>query len=143
MQSSPCRLFLLFSQDSSSLRRKTFVNDGPRLDLPGLLVLSFLEFLFCFAATPELWPFGNQSWYFGLTRHLEVLQHKIFALLLLSVGAVEFPARSRVAKGHMGGLNLFCSCDRWAVPALFSRSSGGNARPQPHGADAAHPIRAF
>src|SRR6266446_6069147 len=37
----------------------------------------------------ELWPFGSQSWYFGLTHHAEVLQHKVFAVLLLSLGLIE------------------------------------------------------
>jgi putative copper resistance protein D len=49
--------------------------------LSGLFVLIWSD--------TELWPFGPQSWYYGLTHHLEVLQHKIFAVLLLGVGLLE------------------------------------------------------
>jgi putative copper resistance protein D len=45
-------------------------------------------FLLVFSDT-ELWPFNSQSWYFGLTHHMEVLQHKIFAVLLLGLGVIE------------------------------------------------------
>ena len=45
-------------------------------------------FLLVFSDT-ELWPFGSQSWYFGLTHHTEVLQHKSFGFLLLVLGLVE------------------------------------------------------
>ena len=38
----------------------------------------------------ELWPFGPQSWYYGLSHHAEVLQHKVFAILLLILGVIEF-----------------------------------------------------
>ncbi len=51
--------------------------------LSGLFVLIFSD--------TELWPFHSQSWYFGLTHHAEVLQHKAFAVLLLWWGYV-FPA---------------------------------------------------
>ena len=37
----------------------------------------------------ELWPFAEQSWRFGLTHHPEVLQHKVFAVLLLVLGVIE------------------------------------------------------
>lgn len=49
--------------------------------LSGIFVLIFSD--------TELWPFGSQSWYFGLIHHREVLQHKVFGLLLLLVGLVE------------------------------------------------------
>jgi copper resistance protein D len=45
-------------------------------------------FVLIFSDT-ELWPFGPQSWYFGLTHHAEVLQHKSFGILLLVLGLVE------------------------------------------------------
>ena len=57
----------------------------------------------------ELWPFGPQSWYYGLTHHLEVLQHKIFAVLLLVLGLLEF----RRARGL-----LKSGWSSWVFPVL-------------------------
>lgn len=57
----------------------------------------------------ELWPFGDQSWYYGLTHHLEVLQHKVFALLLLAVGAIEFQRARGLLKAAWVG---------WVFPVL-------------------------
>jgi hypothetical protein len=45
-------------------------------------------FVFVFSDT-ELWPFGYKNWWTGVFGNLEVLQHKTFALLLLSVGVIE------------------------------------------------------
>ena len=45
-------------------------------------------FLLVFSDT-ELWPFSSQSWFFALTHHAEVLQHKTFAVLLLAIGVIE------------------------------------------------------
>ena len=56
----------------------------------GLFVLIFSD--------TELWPFDSQSWYFGLTHHTEVLQHKIFAVLLLAVGVIELQRARGVLK---------------------------------------------
>ena len=57
----------------------------------------------------ELWPFGPQSWYYGLTHDLEVLQHKIFAILLLTLGVVEIQRARGVLKAAWSS---------WAFPAL-------------------------
>jgi hypothetical protein len=77
--------------------------------LAGFLILSegalppswsFLRFAwaFCFLASgifllaysdKELWPFGPQSWAYGLTHSLEVPQHKAFAVILLAIGIIE------------------------------------------------------
>jgi putative copper resistance protein D len=46
-------------------------------------------FLLVFSDT-ELWPFGPQSWWYGLTHNAEDLQHKTFAVILLALGVVEF-----------------------------------------------------
>jgi copper resistance protein D len=37
----------------------------------------------------EIWPFGYQSFYFAVTHNPEDAQHKLFALILLALGAVE------------------------------------------------------
>ena len=50
--------------------------------LAGIFVLVFSD--------TELWPFGPQSWFYGLSHHMEVRQHKSFALILLAVGLIEF-----------------------------------------------------
>ena len=69
--------------------------------LSGLFVLVWSD--------TELWPFGTQSWYYGLTHHAEVLQHKVFALLLLAVGGVEF---RRARKG------VKSAWDGWVFPVI-------------------------
>jgi hypothetical protein len=45
-------------------------------------------FLLVFSDT-ELWPFGPQSWWYGLTHNHEDLQHKAFAAILLALGILE------------------------------------------------------
>jgi copper resistance protein D len=57
----------------------------------------------------ELWPFGPQSWYYGLTHHPEVLQHKLLAVLVLALGVIEIQ-RAR------GKLNA--SWSGWVFPVL-------------------------
>jgi copper resistance protein D len=53
-------------------------------------------FLLIFSDT-EIWPFGPQSPWYALTHNTEDLQHKIFAVILLAVGYVEFQrARGRL-----------------------------------------------
>ncbi len=56
--------------------------------LPGLYLLIWSD--------PESWPTGNQSLSYVITQNLEVLQHKLFSLLLLGLSAIEFV---RVKKG--------------------------------------------
>lgn len=57
----------------------------------------------------ELWPFGPQSWYYGLTHHAEVLQHKTFAVLLLALGVIEIQRARGVLKTVWS---------TWAFPVL-------------------------
>lgn len=57
----------------------------------------------------ELWPFGPQSWYYGLTNHREVLQHKTFAVLLLTLGVIEIQRARGVLKAAWAS---------WVFPAL-------------------------
>jgi hypothetical protein len=53
-------------------------------------------FLLIFSDT-EIWPFGPQSPWYAITHNTEDLQHKIFAVILLAVGYVEFQrARGRL-----------------------------------------------
>ena len=78
-----------------------------RLVWPACFLLSAL-FVLVWSDT-ELWPFGPQSWYYGLTHHAEVLQHKTFAILLLSLGVIEIQR----ARGM-----LKAAWSSWAFPIL-------------------------
>lgn len=69
--------------------------------LSGLFVLVWSD--------TELWPFGPQSWYYGLTHHREVLQHKTFAILLLALGVIEIQRARGVLRAAWAS---------WAFPVL-------------------------
>jgi len=62
----------------------------------------------------ELWPFGPQSWYYGLTQHREVLQHKTFAVLLLGVGVLELQRARGILRARWSG---------WIFPLLAAAGS--------------------
>ena len=70
-------------------------------------------FLLIFSDT-ELWPFGPQSWWYGLTHNLEDLQHKTFAVVLLSLGILEIERARGVVKSAWAA---------WAFPALAVSAS--------------------
>lgn len=57
----------------------------------------------------ELWPFGPQNWWYGLSHSKEVLQHKAFAVILLALGAIELQRARGVLK------SAFAS---WVFPVL-------------------------
>jgi copper resistance protein D len=65
-------------------------------------------FLLIFSDT-ELWPFGPQSWWYGLTHNLEDLQHKTFAVVLLTLGVLEIARARGVLKSAWAA---------WAFPVL-------------------------
>ena len=50
--------------------------------IPGMYLLLLSD--------PESWPTGNQTLYYVVTENMQVLQHKIFSLILLALSAVEF-----------------------------------------------------
>ena len=57
--------------------------------ISGLFVLVYSD--------TELWPFGPKPWIQGTITNPEVIQHKIFAVLLLGLGLVEMQrARERL-----------------------------------------------
>lgn len=74
--------------------------------LSGLFVLVFSD--------TELWPFGPKNWWTGVFGNLEVLQHKIFALLLLGLGVIEV----RRAAGA-----LRAAWSAWVFPMLATAGS--------------------
>ncbi len=50
--------------------------------LPGIYLLIWSD--------PESWPLGDQTLHHVITQNMQVLQHKLFSLLLLGLGVVEF-----------------------------------------------------
>ena len=69
--------------------------------LAGLFVLVWSD--------TELWPFGHREWLEALGNNREVLQHKVFAALLLGLGVVEWQRARGVLKAIWSG---------WVFPAL-------------------------
>jgi hypothetical protein len=59
-----------------------------RLFWPYCFLLASL-FLLVFSDT-EIWPMGPQSLWYAMNHDVEDLQHKMFALILLAVGLVEY-----------------------------------------------------
>lgn len=79
---------------------------------PGCFLLSGLFVLIY--SDSELWPFGPQSWWFGLTHNHEVLQHKAFAVLLLVLSFIEIQRARGVLKTVWSA---------WAFPVLAAAGS--------------------
>jgi putative copper resistance protein D len=79
---------------------------------PMCFLLSGL-FLLVFSDT-ELWPFGPQSWWYGLTHNAEDLQHKTFAVLLLALGIIEVQRARGILKSAWAG---------WVFPVLAAFGS--------------------
>jgi copper resistance protein D len=69
--------------------------------LSGLFMLAYSD--------TELWPFGPKPWIQGTLSNPEVIQHKIFAVLLLGVGLLEM---GRV-RGHLKAVWV-----AWVFPVL-------------------------
>jgi len=84
---------------------------GQRLLVPLAWSLCFLisGFFVLIWSDSELWPLGSQSWYYGLTHSPEVLQHKVFAVLLLALAAIEIQRTRGVLKAAVWG---------WVFPVL-------------------------
>ena len=85
-------------------------------------------FLLIFSDT-ELWPFGEQSWYFGLTHHTEVLQHKVFAVLLLAVGVIELQRARGILKARWAGWVFPIVASAGSLLLLFHEHQGGMTGP--------------
>jgi hypothetical protein len=47
---------------------------------------------------PDVWPMGNQSWLQAARGNPEAAQHKIYSVLLLVLGTLEF----RRSRGKLG-----------------------------------------
>src|SRR6267142_6217421 len=83
-----------------------------RFAWPACFLFSGL-FLLVFSDT-ELWPFGPQSWWYGLTHNPEDLQHKTFALILLALGIIEVQRARGILKSAWAG---------WVFPVLAAFGS--------------------
>jgi hypothetical protein len=81
-------------------------------------------FLLVFSDT-ELWPFASQSWYFGLTHHTEVLQHKVFAVFLLVVSVIELQRAREVLTAKWSGWVFPAVALTGSVMLLFHDHQGG------------------
>lgn len=93
---------LILAQESFGIAQPLF-----RYAWPACFLLSG-AFVFIWSDT-ELWPFAGQSWYYGLTHHREVLQHKLFAVLLLALGVIELLRARGVLKAKWSA---------WAFPSI-------------------------
>jgi len=71
------------------LTQSKFAKKFPAMEYawPACFLLSGL-FILVYSDT-ELWPFGPKPWIQGTITNPEVIQHKIFAVLLLGVGLIE------------------------------------------------------
>jgi hypothetical protein len=69
--------------------------------LPGLYLAAMSD--------PEVWPMGTQNWVEVFKNNPEARQHKIFAMLMLAMGILEFQR----ARGRLGQFLA-----TWSFPAL-------------------------
>jgi copper resistance protein D len=99
-----------------------------RFAWPYCFLLSGL-FLLVFSDT-ELWPFGPQSWWYGLTHNPEDLQHKTFAVILLALGICELQRARGILKSTWAGWIFPALACCGSVMLLFHQHHGGM-----HGAD--------
>jgi len=91
--------------------------------MAGIFVLIFSD--------AEIWPFGSLNPWYALTHSLEDLQHKGFAVILLSVGCVEFRRAGGKFQGVVSALLFPVLATLGAVLLLFhvhgSEMSGPDA----------------
>jgi hypothetical protein len=85
--------------------------------LAGIFVLVYSD--------TELWPFGPQSWFYGLSHHMEVRQHKSFALILLAVGVIEFLRARGTLKAAWAGWVFPFVAIAGSIILLFHEHRGG------------------
>jgi copper resistance protein D len=86
-------------------------------------------YLLIFSDT-ELWPFGSQSWWYGLTHNNEDLQHKIFAVILLGLAYIEIQRARGVLKAAWAAAVFPVLATFGSILLLFHQHRSGM-----HGAD--------
>ena len=94
-------------------------------------------FLLVFSDT-ELWPFGPQNWWYGLTHNPEDLQHKAFAAILLALGAIEIERARGVLRTAWAAWVFPALAAVGSVMLLFHEHHGGVTQYRPHGGDEPH-----
>jgi hypothetical protein len=77
----------------------------------------------------ELWPFGGRQWIEALQHNREVLQHKIFAALLLGLGCIEWFRLSGTLRRAWSGLVFPVLAIAGSVLLLFHQHEGGMQGP--------------
>ena len=85
-------------------------------------------FLLIFSDT-ELWPFASQSWYYGLTHHMEVLQHKVFGVLLLALGVIELQRGRGTLTARWSGWVFPLVATAGSIMLLFHEHQAGMVGP--------------
>jgi len=97
------------------LFQNPLVNRWPAIKYawPACFLLSGI-FLLVWSDT-ELWPFGDRQWLEALGHNTEVLQHKVYAVLLLGLGVIEWRRAGGALKSVWSG---------WVFPAV---AIGGSA----------------
>src|SRR6202051_2451127 len=85
--------------------------------LAGIFVLVFSD--------TELWPFGPQSWFYGVSKHMEVLQHTSFALILLAGGVIALLRAGGSLKAVGGGWVFPVVAIAGSIILLFHEHRGG------------------
>ena len=77
----------------------------------------------------ELWPFGPQSWWYGLGHEREVLQHKLFAVILLALGVIELQRARGVLRAAWSGWVFPILACLGSVLLLFHEHGSGMSGP--------------
>lgn len=85
--------------------------------LSGLFVLIWSD--------TELWPFHNRQWLEALQNSSEVLQHKTFAILLLTLGCIEWGRVTGGLKGMWPRLVFPVLAIGGSILLLFHRHEAG------------------
>ncbi len=99
--------------------------------LAGIFVLVFSD--------TELWPFGPQSWAYGLSHHAEVRQHKSFAVILLGLGVIEILRARGSLKAAWAGWVFPILAIAGSVILHVPRAHRRHARCRTHGTHGAYP----
>jgi copper resistance protein D len=77
----------------------------------------------------ELWPFGHREWIEALRNNREVLQHKVFAVLLLGLGVIEWQRVRGVLTAAWSGWVFPMLAIAGSVLLLFHQHEGGMQGP--------------
>lgn len=77
----------------------------------------------------ELWPFGDHQWLDTLQHNREVLQHKVFAALLLGVGSIEWLRLKERLKTVWSAMLFPLLAIGGSILLLFHQHEGGMQGP--------------